>query len=258
MSASFSEEEYALIQQIEEHNFQSVPSLETIELDGWIIRLSDGRTKRSNSVNFLTPGTQDPSEKITECEGYFLNAGISACFRKTPLMHPNTCSKILISKGYKEFGHTDAMICDLSLDRPLPDNRVVLEDRLSDTWLDAHAKIKNLSDAQKTGLKNTLQAVDLPMIYASLHVDGTIAAIGQGVVSSDLVGLFDFMTDPAFKRRGYASIVANSILYTAQKTGVSKAYLQVEQSNISGKKFWASVGFNKKLYSYSYLTKTGT
>ena len=254
----FSDEEYALIKKIEEHNFQSVPALRTIELDGWIIRLSDGRTKRSNSVNFCGPGQQIASDKIAKCEAYFRGAGIPACFRNTPLMHPENCQEILGQKGYREFGHTDAMILDISAPLPSPDSRVKLEDQLSESWLEAHARIKNLTEEEKLGLKKTHQSISLPMIYASLDIGGTIAAIGQGVLSSDLVGLFDFMTDPDFKRQGLAMNVANSILQASQKKGVEIAYLQVEQKNIGAKKFWASVGFNTKLYTYSYSMRTGT
>ncbi len=132
---------------------------------------------------------------------------------------------------------------------------IELESHLSEEWLSAHARIKDLSSEQRDGLQKTLSTIELPTCFASLRKDGEIISIGLGVLSESHIGLFDFMTDPAHLRRGYAAIIANKLLEEAKTRGVRQAYLQVVGDNEGGRKFWSALGFSSPLYSYYYLTK---
>jgi hypothetical protein len=55
---------------IEELSMNAWPSIQTVLLDGWILRMSNGYTKRANSVN---PLYSEPVAKV----GYFCTGSCS-------------------------------------------------------------------------------------------------------------------------------------------------------------------------------------
>jgi hypothetical protein len=52
-----------LIKQIEQISFNAWPSLKTILYDEWVIRISDGVTRRANSINPLFGSNYEIAEK---------------------------------------------------------------------------------------------------------------------------------------------------------------------------------------------------
>ncbi len=53
-----------IITALEELSLNAWPSHQTLLLDGWIIHLANGYTRRANSVNPLYPGNQALDQKI--------------------------------------------------------------------------------------------------------------------------------------------------------------------------------------------------
>ena len=53
-----------IITQLEELSINAWPSLQTMLYDGWVLRFSDGYTKRANSSNPLYGGVLSVDEKI--------------------------------------------------------------------------------------------------------------------------------------------------------------------------------------------------
>ena len=52
----------------EEITLNAWPALQTVLMDGWVVRFANGYTKRANSVNPLYPSTQPLKRKIEACE----------------------------------------------------------------------------------------------------------------------------------------------------------------------------------------------
>ena len=48
-----------MIQRIEELSMNALPALSTVLVNGWVIRFSDGCSKRANSVNPIYPCSID-------------------------------------------------------------------------------------------------------------------------------------------------------------------------------------------------------
>ena len=77
------------IRLLEERGFNAWPARRTVFHDGWIFRLSDGLTKRANSVNALdgTPLTDGVRHAAEAC---FRRHGLPPIFRLSPLA-PGRC-----------------------------------------------------------------------------------------------------------------------------------------------------------------------
>ena len=66
---------------IEEKTMNAWPALQTIILDGWVIRFANGYTKRANSVNPIYSNDNNIDEKINYCENIYKNNNLSVIFK---------------------------------------------------------------------------------------------------------------------------------------------------------------------------------
>ncbi len=53
-----------MIRTIEELSINALPALQTMLVDGWVLRFANGYTKRANSIHPLYASTGDAREKI--------------------------------------------------------------------------------------------------------------------------------------------------------------------------------------------------
>ena len=66
---------------VEEACLNAWPALKEILYDGWLIRLANGETRRTNSVNVIGHGVYGADEKIAYCERIYREHGQATCFR---------------------------------------------------------------------------------------------------------------------------------------------------------------------------------
>ena len=90
-----------LVRAMEERGFNSWPALRTIFFDGWVVRLSDGHTRRANSASPLWPSLLPPDALIEAIEALFLAADLRPIFRITPLADP-AVDKRLYAHGWRD------------------------------------------------------------------------------------------------------------------------------------------------------------
>lgn len=90
--------------------------------------------------------------------------------------------------------------------------------------------------------------------FISLSVDGQVVACGLGVVERGYIGLYDIITDAAYRNRGFAEQMILHLLHWGKKQGATSSYLQVVASNAPAIKLYAKLGYTK-IYSYWYRVK---
>src|ERR1035437_2748270 len=94
-----------MILKLEEIALNAWPALETIQLDGWVIRYAQGVTKRSNSVNPIYESVQNINEKIDFCEKFYRSKAIPVCFKITEIAQPFGLDEMLDTRGYAHKFH---------------------------------------------------------------------------------------------------------------------------------------------------------
>src|SRR5476651_1728056 len=67
--------------QVEETCINAWPALKEIFYDGWLIRLANGQTRRTNSVNVIGKGSRSLGDKIAYCEDIYRSHGQPPYFR---------------------------------------------------------------------------------------------------------------------------------------------------------------------------------
>ena len=104
--------------------------------------------------------------------------------------------------------------------------------------------------------KNRLEKAGGTDYLASLvDAGGRGVACGLGVLEGEAVGLFDLITDPAERKKGYGTRLLAGILRWSRENGACHAYLQVMEVNVVARKLYAKFGF-QEVYRYWYRVPT--
>lgn len=88
-------------------------------------------------------------------------------------------------------------------------------------------------------------------MFALYYEQGMPVACGLGVLEHEVFGLFDIVTDPAQRKKGYGARLITNMLEWAGEQGAGRAYLQVVSTNQGALRLYAKFGF-QELYCYWY------
>ncbi len=91
--------------------------------------------------------------------------------------------------------------------------------------------------------------------YASIAADGCIVATGLGVAQTGCIGLYDIVTDPAYRGRGFGGQIVAGLLAWGAAHGATTAYLQVMLNNPPALRLYARLGF-AEYYRYWYRVRS--
>jgi ribosomal protein S18 acetylase RimI-like enzyme len=241
-----------MIRHIEEISLSALPALQTMYLDGWVLRFAAGHTRRANSVNPLYSSTLDIDEKIAYCESLYQAQGLPAVFKLTAAVNPPDLDSILAERGYQKAPPTSVQT--LRLNGTHTDQAATINARRSSDWLDAYARMNEVPAQRRDVLGRMLDSLITPAGYAAVEQDGQIAAVGLGVITQDYLGLFDIVTAAHVRRRGLGRRIVSSLLHWGQVNGARHAYLQVVADNAPAVSLYRSLGFTEA-YQYWYREK---
>jgi GNAT superfamily N-acetyltransferase len=239
---------------IEELSLNAWSALQTVLYDGWIIRFANGYTKRANSVNPLYPSTMDLDEKIRFCESIYRGKEMPVVFKITPTTYPGNLDQRLLANGYRKDSPTSVQVMELeSINVQVPREANLQED-LSDEWLDNFCRMSAVTQLNRETLRQILINIVPRHCFMSLKSDDRVIACGLGVLQSAYIGLFDIVTDDAFRSRGYGQQIVKSILAWGKQNKAEQAYLQVMLNNPPALHLYEKIGFREK-YQYWYRVK---
>ena len=242
----------ALAWEVEKASLQAWPPAREIKLDGWLLRFNEGFTDRVNSVQPLTEGEMPLGTKISWCLGAYRDARLPAQFRITSLTEKKEeIERQLAVLGLKSHSPTRVMVLD-SLPKPQPapaDWRIETEDPTE--WLESFRRMDGTSQHHFPAQEALLRKMPTPHGFGSLAQAGSTVACGQVVVTGNLAGLFDIVTEETLRRQGLGQRVVEALMQWAAGQGAARAYLQVEASNDPATKLYEKLGF-RHLYDYHY------
>lgn len=240
-----------LHRRIEEASLNAWPALQQMLFDGWLLRFAKGYTKRANSVNPLFGSSLNTEEKIELCERFYAEKEQPAIFRLTPLASPADLDQILERHRYKRVDLTHVQHRDLRGRAIPPEPSVELRNETPDNWLDVFCRLSAAPRAKHQTHQEILQAIPSKRLLAVLTDSDTIVACGLGVLEHEYFGLFDLVTDPQQRNKGYGAKLVAGMLRWAQEHSAADAYLQVMASNAPARHLYAKLGF-QEVYQYWY------
>lgn len=243
-----------MINQIEEIQFNAWPALRSMAYDGWILRLSEGVTRRSNSISPINKSHLDVHEKISYCEKLYRDAGLPVIFKLTRDVYPVDLDSILEQKGYAFDAETSVQVLNLSNIDPCSDDLVRITNDLDSSWLEHFIDHNGYDKNKLDQYGNIIRQIKPLTGFADLYVQGQHAGCGLGVVQDDFLGLFDIVIAPEYRQKGLGKELVNSIMAWGKDQGAKTAYLQVMTDNPAGLNLYRRLGF-KEIYKYWYRVK---
>ena len=222
------------------------------EVDGWMIRLSPGKAKRSRCVNALAAGRTALPDLIARCRKAFASAGLPLIIRVTPYSQPADLDRQLAAMGWFDFDFADVML------RPNLDGMTEWSSlatvRLRHVDGEHYARVVgHLRGSSEQAIAAHAQR----MLHAAVEYQGFLLqdetggllACGQIVVEDAIVGIYDVFTPPELRGQGHAETLCRALLQQARLQGAVEAYLQVGTENHAAKRLYARLGFQ---FGYRY------
>lgn len=239
-------------QMLEELSFRTLPALEEERYDGWVLRWSNGGSRRANSVNALDTSTYPLPEKISHCEQWFADRGAAAAFRLTELADPELDGE-LADRGYVYSSTTFVMTAEITDQKAHP--AVSITAVPSDAWLRTIDYLGTAEDAVIHKLRDQLLSSGGTSSFASIESDGRVAAIGVAIDLDGYTTIYNMNTAPDARRRGYAHTILATLLANGRAAGASRAVLQVMDDNEPALALYRGAGFTTA-YEYHYRQRS--
>ena len=159
---------------VEETCMNAWPALKEVFYDGWLIRLANGATRRTNSVNVIGEGQRALADKIAYCEAVYRAHAQPTYFRILSTSTPDL-DDALATRGYAREDETRTLFMDFGRRRPrktATDAAVEIRDgRPSPQWLAAYQRHSRCSDAEAQGRRDVLNMISVPAFFAEARDD---------------------------------------------------------------------------------------
>jgi RimJ/RimL family protein N-acetyltransferase len=243
---------------VEEASLNALQTQRQLFYDGWLLRLSPGTAKRARSVNPHFGSSLPLGGKIAYCEAVYARHALPMLFRMTPMSKPGDLDLRLAARGYEAFGET--LVQTLAMDRPpeLPAyaDDVVVDVPEIDAFVDAVDRLRRSTPEQRDAHRERLVNSPLVKRYALVRAGDRDVCTAQVAIDGSVVGVFDVITAPEARGKGYASLACASLLSWAWQHGANVAYLQVQADNAAALAAYRKFGF-KTAYAYHYRGRPG-
>jgi len=156
------------------------PALRSTVCDGWVLRFSNGYTRRANSVHPLYPPSRDLAEKIAEAERLYQERGLPAIFKLTAESQPRALEAALVERGYEVEAETSVHVAGLG-----PVGSVAAVDietawRNAAEWREAFRRMSKVASEHQATHERILASISPLAGFVSVRQEGQIVGCGLG------------------------------------------------------------------------------
>jgi GNAT superfamily N-acetyltransferase len=236
---------------VEEACFNAFPSLKQVILDGWLLRFSEGVSRRGNSANPIRSDCAPPDQVIEAIEHLYDRQRQTTIVR-VPSFMASALDGALTARGYTAEGDTCVLHGDMNAVAAAADPDVTLLSRPNSEWLSAMAALQQHSADRRSTYRRIVRAIAIPAAFAELRIDGRITALAYGTIHRGLLVYESVITDPRRRRQGLSRRVIASLAAWARDQGAEAACLQVEAANAPARALYDGFGLKTELYRYHY------
>jgi len=239
---------------IEELSLNSWPALHSLHYDGWILRLANRFTDRSNSVWPLYSSNLTLDEKIDRCESFYADRDQQAVFRITSDLSRSELDDLLEKRGYEVNTPTVVQTLDITGLSPTDGlDDISITSNPDDNWINDVKDVSGISDLDST-YQEILKNIPWSLGLARAGTDGHVITLGLCVVEGGFIGLYGMFTRDSHRRQGWAKKLMTGMIHWGRSKGANIAYLHVEADNTPARTMYDSMGF-VEVYRYWYRVK---
>ena len=249
----------ALILRYQELISNACPAKTTIFLNGWIIQLSEGVTKRANSVYPLRYTGVDLLKDIETAEALYKGRGLSTVFQISDYFEPDNLTKTLLSRGYQCVDETLVMTAGVEDICTTVNNKYTysLEDESLNYWFQALRYLSGFNNTIMEGLETIMRRIHFPQAFFYAQENTNTIGIGRGVIEGEHMGIYSIIVHPQYQRKGIGQSIIDRIVEWGKSHSVRYCYLQVQDDNPGALSFYRKIGF-EECTRYRYFVREST
>ena len=229
-------------------------------LEGWILRVSEGASRRANSVLALEEtGDSSLSARVDAAEKFYRQRGLHCRFQISGAVQPRGLDAELERRGYEIEGNTLVMtapaatVMENLVGRSSPRYRTRLFSSANAAWLQVFGA--GLPEGRERGLRSRLaEGLPSPRAYAVVDAGAEPAAVGAAVLKDDWVMILCMATHIRARLQGHGARVLRALADWASEPGRDRnLFLQVEAENSPALALYHLAGF-QPAHTYYYRT----
>jgi len=153
---------------VEETTLNAFPSLRQIIYGDWLLRFSDGFTRRANSINPRAERIETLDADIDTCAALFRQGSQQPIFR-VPEICDGRLDARLESLGYTDEGGTLTLFGDLADANAKSDPATEILSQPSREWFDAMAALQKRTATQNAAARAAMNQIMDALRRAHLH-----------------------------------------------------------------------------------------
>lgn len=231
-------------------------------MEGWILRFSNGYTKRANAAQALYEFDETTLlEKVKRIEKVYEKENEQVIFKVFSDFKYDLLEELLELHNYTREGHVNVQIAELRDMVPIlkPNTILQMDGVCTDRWFESFTAFNQLSAEDAATCREMLELI-MPDTGYFLLIDeekDVVLACGLGVLEENYVGLFDIVTNPAHRGNGYGEQLVVSILNWGLRNKATHAYLQVLSNNHPALTLYEKLGFDTAYDYWFRIKQTG-
>ncbi|MCT9811915.1 GNAT family N-acetyltransferase [Acidovorax sp. Be4] len=245
----------ASVQQLEHRSFNAWPAPRCAVVGDWLLRSTQGYTKRANSANALQAAAPLNAPLLRHIEAFYARQGLPSIFRLSPLAD-DAVDALLHAHGYQVVEPSVFMQRVMQADDGARQSAqgLQLAQSLQAQWLQGYCVASEHTPHQQRAHGLILQSIGMPCAYACLVREGQVRAWGLAVLEREAVGIYEVLVHPAYRGQGLGRQMLQALLRWAAQQGATHADLQVRGGNLPAQQLYASLGF-EPVYGYHYRVR---
>ena len=233
---------------VEPHAVASWPARETLSLDGWLLRFSNGYSGRANSVATHAFWGSDLVHSVVRVEAAYQKRGRPCQFQITPATLPADLCELLKVRGYRPEPCSVVMIAEtVSIAENLERlQRLDVKTEVGEPAMSTFAQLTregSRSDGDGDERLAVLRRIAHPKFCVVLMSNGAAVSSGACVSTGEWAGIYVMRTAVQQRRRGHALRVLCEAARWALAQGSPRLYLQVDEANLAARGLYARAGF---------------
>jgi ribosomal protein S18 acetylase RimI-like enzyme len=231
----------------EEVNANIWPVFESFLYDGWLLRITRGYSRNSNSVWPLYDGELPIGQKIRFCERQYATRGMTCGFRLTDIPENRPIEHKLKELGYTS-DNPNLVMVNISMKNAAGEiSEMGLEE-----WMETIYRIHPGDREIKKWEQKFLGKISLPNRYAVVKKNGEACGYGRSVQQGNILNIEKIWVHAKMRNQGFGTQLIQGLLGLGMRDGAEIAYVTVNQSNMDAQRLYGRLGFETK-YSYHYF-----
>jgi N-acetylglutamate synthase len=239
------------VEAIERATVAAVAPDEVHEIGGFLVGVDSGTLGRARSAAPLSHDVRPDPAVLDAIEAHYRDHGYPPIFRVADVPGLTGLRDELRRRGYTAENPTVVKVGEVSAMRSLPGEPAVIAAQPDAAWtavflgegfdpVDGAHRIRNLSRAPEA-------------VFASVREDGRACAVGAGGFGHGWLSIHGMRTDAARRGEGLAGRVLAALAAEAERRGLTRAFLQVQEPNAPARNLYRRAGF-RWAWRYDYWT----